>query len=170
MALASLSFATTRPALALAALSDQTKRRVLLVAIGLGAAAMGYYYSWWLEPARRFNLLLAPLLLLAVLYNAAQVFAAWFIYSRVERPTPRVAPPGLTVDVFVPVYDEDEASVERSLTAAVAIAYPHRTVLLDDAHRDDFKQLAARVGADYVRRDDHRHAKAGNVNHALQPS
>lgn len=170
MAQASLSFVAARPALALAALSDQTKRRVLLVAIGLGVATMGYYYSWWFEPARGVNLLLAPLLLLAVFYNAAQVFGAWRIYSRIQRPAPRATPSGLTVDVFVPVYDEDFTLVERSLTAAVAIHYPHRTVLLDDAHRDDFKHLAARVGADYVRRDDHRHAKAGNVNHALQLS
>jgi cellulose synthase (UDP-forming) len=168
MAYASVSFAAAHPALALASLSDQSKRRVLFVAINVGVVAMGFYYSWWLEPARGFNLLLAPLLLLAVFYNAAQVFAAWFIYSRIQRPAPRLAPPGLTVDVFVPVYDEDAALVERSLTAAISIKYPHRTVLLDDAHRDDFKQLAARVGADYVRRDDHRHAKAGNVNHALQ--
>src|SRR4051812_38983426 len=100
-------------------------------------------------------------------YNAAQVFGAWYIYTRVARPRSRPAPAGLRVDVFVPVYDEDEVLVERSLKAAVAIRYPHRTVLVDDAHRDSFRELAARLDVEYIRRDNHEHAKAGNVNHAL---
>jgi cellulose synthase (UDP-forming) len=73
----------------------------------------------------------------------------------------------LIVDVFVPVYDEDPSLVARSLAAAVAMTYPHRTFLLDDAHSDAFRELADGLGAVYVRRTDHEHAKAGNVNHAL---
>ena len=141
-----------------------------LAAVGLGAISMGYYYSWWLEPARGFNLLLGPLLVLAVLYNLAQVFGAWYIYTRVAQPQPRRAPAGLRVDVFIPVYDEDATLVERSLTAAVAIRYPHRTFLLDDAQRDAYRELAEKLGVMYIRRDSHEHAKAGNVNHALQYS
>ena len=79
---------------ALAALPERTKRRLLLASIGLGVAALAFYYTWWLEPARGFNLWLAPLLVLALFYNAAQVVAAWFIYSRIERPAPRPAPLG----------------------------------------------------------------------------
>ena len=115
MALASLSLALPRPMDWLSALPERTKRRLLLAAVGLGAISMGYYYSWWLEPARGFNLLLGPLLVLAVLYNLAQVFGAWYIYTRVAQPQPRRAPTGLRVDVFVPVYDEDATLVERSL-------------------------------------------------------
>jgi cellulose synthase (UDP-forming) len=69
--------------------------------------------------------------------------------------------------VFIPVYDEPYDLVESSLAAAVAIAYPHRTYLLDDAHDPRLAALAARLGAHHLRRADHRDAKAGNVNAAL---
>jgi cellulose synthase (UDP-forming) len=143
---------------------------MLLAAIGLGVASMGYYYSWWLAPERGFNPILGPLLALAVVYNAAQVFGAWFIYTRIAQPRHQPAPTGLRVDVFVPVFDEDDALVARSLEAVRAIRYPHRTFLLDDGHRDSYREIAERLGVDYVRRDSHEHAKAGNVNHALQYS
>jgi cellulose synthase (UDP-forming) len=170
MALAPLSLSLSRPVDTLAAFDEQSKRRLLLTAIGLGIFAMAYYYSWWFEPARGVNPLLGVLLALAVVYNAAQVFGAWFIYSRIDRPPARRAPDGLRVDVFVPVYDEDEALVAESLTAAVAIRYPHQTFLLDDAQRDSFRILAERLGVGYIRREVRDNAKAGNVNHALQVS
>jgi cellulose synthase (UDP-forming) len=170
MALASLSLALPRPVDVLAALPERTKRRLLLAAIGLGGVSMAFYYSWWLEPARGFNPLLGPLLVLALLYNAAQVFSAWYIYTRIAQPEHRPAPAGLRVDVFVPVYDEDEALIAQSLQAVRAIRYPHRTFLLDDGARDTCRELAAAFGVEYVRRDSHEHAKAGNVNHALQYS
>src|SRR5207247_2128053 len=113
-----------------------------------------YYYGWWLEPDHACNLLLAPLLLLAVIYNVVQVFAAWYIYARIKTPPARFARPGLRVDVFVPVYDEDEGLVATSLAAAVNVTYPHRTFLLDDAHKDSFRELARLLGAHYVRRSD----------------
>ncbi|MBH0188679.1 MAG: glycosyltransferase [Nitrospira sp.] len=41
--------------------------------------------------------------------------------------------------------------------------------VLDDGHRDEAKQLAAALGCGYLRRPDRpRHAKAGNLNHALR--
>jgi cellulose synthase (UDP-forming) len=68
------------------------------------------------------------------------------------------------------VYDEDEALVARSLAAAAAIRYPHRTFLLDDGHRDSYREIAEQTGVSYIRREDRIHAKAGNVNHALRYS
>jgi cellulose synthase (UDP-forming) len=96
-----------------------------------------------------------------------QIYCAWFVYLHIARPMPVAAPAGLTVDVFIPIYDEPYDLVEKSLAAAVAMTYPHRTYLLDDARDARFEALAARVGAGYLRRDGHRDAKAGNVNAAL---
>jgi cellulose synthase (UDP-forming) len=140
----------------------------MLVAILLGSLTSIFYYSWWFEPEHGGNPLLAPLLLLAVVYNALQVFAAWYIYAHIDSPPRQSAPPGLSVDVLVPVYDEEYELVARSLAAAVGIGYPHRTFLLDDAHSDAFRELATQLGAVYLRRSDNRDAKAGNVNHALK--
>jgi cellulose synthase (UDP-forming) len=170
MAISALSLTLPRPAETLAALPERTKRRLMLAAIALGVGSMGFYYSWWLEPARGFNPLLGPLLVVAVLYNAAQVFGAWYIYTHIAQPRHRAAPEGLSVDVFVPVYDEDEALVARSLKAVLAMRYPHRTFLLDDGHRESYRQVADRLGVTYLRRSGHQHAKAGNVNHGLDYS
>lgn len=54
--------------------------------------------------------------------------------------------------------------------AAKAIRYPHGTFLLDDGKRDEVKALAEELGVTYLRRPDSKHAKAGNINHALQHS
>src|SRR5262249_11555253 len=54
------------------------------------------------------------------------------------------------------------------LLAARAIEYPHFAVyVLDDGHRDEVQDLARRLGAHYLR-GPREHAKAGNLNAALQ--
>ncbi len=46
--------------------------------------------------------------------------------------------------------------------------YPRKTVyLLDDQRRPAMRQLAEELGCRYLDRPDNRHAKAGNLNHAL---
>jgi cellulose synthase (UDP-forming) len=81
-----------------------------------------------------------------------------------ERPP---APPGLSVDVFIPTYDEPVDIVRRTVLAALAIRYPHETWLLDDGERPQMEELARETGCRYIGRTDHRNAKAGNLNHAL---
>ena len=39
--------------------------------------------------------------------------------------------------------------------------------MLDDGNDDDMRDLAARHGVGYIRRDEHTGAKAGNINNAL---
>lgn len=39
--------------------------------------------------------------------------------------------------------------------------------LLDDGKRSEFAVFAADVGVGYITRNDNKHAKAGNLNHAL---
>ncbi|MCG7414977.1 glycosyltransferase [Microbacterium aurum] len=71
------------------------------------------------------------------------------------------------VDVFITVYGEDLATVQRTITAAVALRGAHRTWVLDDGCSDEVKDAAERLGAWYIRRLSGNGAKAGNVNHAL---
>jgi len=42
-----------------------------------------------------------------------------------------------------------------------------RVYILDDGGREEFRAFAESVGAGYIIRDEHTHAKAGNINHAL---
>ncbi|MDP6740279.1 MAG: cellulose synthase catalytic subunit, partial [Planctomycetota bacterium] len=71
------------------------------------------------------------------------------------------------VDVFVPSYNEDIAILRGTLQACLAMDYPHRTFLLDDGNREEMKLLCEELGVHYITRDNNLHAKAGNLNNAL---
>jgi len=73
-----------------------------------------------------------------------------------------------TVDILIPTYNEPEFILRRTLIGCQAVDYPHKTVyLLDDTRRPEIKALAAELGCKYMTRPDNRHAKAGNLNHAI---
>ena len=100
---------------------------------------------------------------IAVVLGFFAIFASWHYRHREAPP----APPGLSVDVLIPVYKEPAAMVRRTLEGALAIAYPHKTWLLDDGRREELRELARELGCEYLVRPDNLHAKAGNLNHAL---
>ncbi|VVN83837.1 UDP-forming cellulose synthase catalytic subunit [Pseudomonas fluorescens] len=75
-----------------------------------------------------------------------------------------------TVDLLIPTYNEDLSVVRSTVYAALGIDWPQdklRIHILDDGKRESFRQFAAKVGVGYITRADNRHAKAGNLNHAL---
>ena len=75
-----------------------------------------------------------------------------------------------TVDIYVPSYNESLDVVRDTVLAAQCIDYPKEKLkiyLLDDGKRDEFAVFAADAGVGYITRNDNRHAKAGNLNHAL---
>ncbi len=92
----------------------------------------------------------------------------------VRTPDTRLQPPITepydcpSVDILIPTYNEPAFIVERTIIGAQAIDYPHKRIyLLDDTRRPDMRALAATLGCEYLARADNRHAKAGNLNHAL---
>ena len=93
-------------------------------------------------------------------------FCAWWRSPVLVRP----APPGRTVDVFIPTIDEPLDVLRRTMLAAVRMDYPHRTVVLDDGRRMAVRALADELGCDYLARSDNADAKAGNLNHGLAHS
>ena len=94
------------------------------------------------------------------------IFMCWRLTVR-EAPSPAF---GMTVDVFVPTYNEPVDLVRRTLVTAKSMDYPHQTWLLDDGNRPEMKALADRLGVHYLARADNNHAKAGNLNNALAHS
>ena len=77
------------------------------------------------------------------------------------------APPGLKVDVFITTYNEDVDLLRKTVRAALAMHYPHRTFVLDDGRRSGVRALADALGCEYITRGDNQHAKAGNWNNAF---
>jgi cellulose synthase (UDP-forming) len=94
---------------------------------------------------------------------ASFVFLAWRVPA-MKRPGIGWRP---TVDVFVCTYDEGLDVLGATLVGCSRITYPHTTWVLDDGRREPVCELAERFGARYLTRPSNEHAKAGNVNHAL---
>jgi len=73
-----------------------------------------------------------------------------------------------SVDIFIPTYSEPPVVLRRTIVGCQAIDYSRKKVyLLDDGKRPEIKALAAELGCCYITRPDNRHAKAGNLNHAI---
>jgi cellulose synthase (UDP-forming) len=94
---------------------------------------------------------------------ASFCFLAWRIPASQRPPIVRQH----SVDVLVCTYDEGLDLLEATLLGCAGITYPHVTWVLDDGRRESVRELAERTGARYLTRADNRHAKAGNINHAL---
>ena len=84
------------------------------------------------------------------------------------EPTPDTWP---TVDVFIPTYNEPLKVVRTTVFAAMAIDWPKHKIkvyVLDDGRRAEFEAFANEAGVGYITRNDNKHAKAGNINAALE--
>ncbi len=142
----------------------------LLLALALPLAV--WYFSWLLSPGRVGQPVLYGLLIAAELFNLVQGLGFWWTCARerVRERAPIVhgAFGRPAVDVFIPVYNEPVDVVEPAVMAATRMrGAAVRVHLLDDGKSDDMRALAARAGANYVRRTINTGAKAGNINHAL---
>lgn len=73
-----------------------------------------------------------------------------------------------SVDILIPTYNEPLPILKRTVVGCQALDYFCKKVyILDDSKRPEVKQLAEELGCEYITRPDNRHAKAGNLNHAL---
>ena len=160
----------------------QGRRWATLVLIGLSIFLTSRYAYWrftetlgfgdprygWVDHVATFALL------------GAEVYA-WIIlflgYIQTARPLNRKPVPierpledWPHVDVYIPTYNEPLSVVEPTIIAALHIDWPRDKLhvhVLDDGTREEFRAFAERVGAGYIIRAQHTHAKAGNLNHAM---
>jgi cellulose synthase/poly-beta-1,6-N-acetylglucosamine synthase-like glycosyltransferase len=162
---------------------DRTWARSLMALCG--SALLLRYLAWrlnatfemeglgWAGQLWVWTCLIAELLLIVDNFLSLLVMARWADRSHEAddhaarlRSTPASELP--TVDVLIPTYDEDLEVLERTIVGAKSIDYPKTRVwVLDDGRRDWLEEFCARKGVGYLRRPDNRHAKAGNINHAL---
>lgn len=136
-----------------------------------------FRYLWWRttqtvylrDPA---DAVACLLLLGAELYGFLIILGGYFqtAIRRERAPIPfDLNSPRLpSVDIYVPTFDESVDILRTTLTGALAIDYPRKTVyLLDDGRRPEMAALAREMGCEYLTRPDNKGAKAGNLNHAL---
>jgi cellulose synthase (UDP-forming) len=101
------------------------------------------------------------------LFGWGMLFSFTFLAWRVPVSTRPPIGWRPTVDVYVCTYDEGLDVLGARLVGCDRITYPHATWVLDDGSRENVGALAARFGANYLTRPTNEHAKAGNINHAL---
>ena len=144
-------------------------RRRVRVLLLLGVPLVLWYATWLLDPDRIGHPVLYGLLVLAEAINVVQAVGLWWTVSNEEvRPAKAPTRPA-SVDVLIPRYDEPVEVVELTVAAAAQLRGSDvRVWLLDDGDSDEMRALAERNGVGYLRRPVHDHAKAGNINHALQ--
>jgi cellulose synthase (UDP-forming) len=76
-----------------------------------------------------------------------------------------------TVDILIATYNEPVSVLQNTVAAAASQKYPKdkfTVYICDDGRREEVRQLAERYGAVWSVRDEHVHAKAGNLNHCLK--
>lgn len=114
-----------------------------------------------------------------VIFDAAILFAV--LLRRTDRRTEadrhevrlRSSPPDAlpVVDVFIATYNESIDVLEKTIVGALFLDWPPQRLnvwVLDDGRREWLRTFCAEKGAGYLTRDDNKHAKAGNINAALQ--
>jgi cellulose synthase (UDP-forming) len=72
------------------------------------------------------------------------------------------------VDILIPTYNEPISILKKTIIGCQAINYINKRIyILDDGDRTEVHKLTQELGCDYITRNDHNYAKAGNLNHAL---
>lgn len=93
-------------------------------------------------------------------------FSLWDVDG--PQPAPRRHRTDMRIAVLIPTFDESPEVLLPTVAAAVALRPAHETWLLDDGARPEIQRLSEQLGARYLARTERVHAKAGNLNHALE--
>ncbi|WP_017444646.1 UDP-forming cellulose synthase catalytic subunit [Gayadomonas joobiniege] len=127
------------------------------------------YWQDWLAS------ILGSALLLAESYAWLVLILGYFQsinpLKRRPEPLPENTCDWPSVDVYIPTYNEPLSVVKPTTLAALNLEWPADKInvyILDDGCRESFKEFAEAVGAGYIIRDKHTHAKAGNMNNAMK--
>ncbi len=149
-----------------------------------GTLALMAQYAWWRitdtlpAPACTFEYALALVFLGAELVGIVTAALSLLFLTRTRDRSPdadanaewlsaQLQPP--SIDVLICSYNEGREILERTIVGALGMDYPNfRVWMLDDSRRAWVRTLCAELGFRYLSRSDNAHAKAGNINHALE--
>lgn len=113
-------------------------------------------------------------LVTAEIYSFIVMVLAYFqvcwVLDRKPYPLPEDESLWPSVDIMIPSYNEPLDVVKPCLLAAIDLDWPKDKLnvhMLDDGSRPEFEQYCKEIGVNYIIRKEHKHAKAGNINHAL---
>ena len=149
---------------------DSARRLLLIRVVAVVALAATAAYLGW-RATSTLNLdawyLALPMLVLEVHAGIGLALFAFSLWDVDRRPPRRALRKLPSVSVLIPTYNEGPEILVPTIAAAMAMEPAHETWVLDDGERPEIEQLARSLGAHYLARPTHEHAKAGNLNHAL---
>jgi len=137
-------------------------------------------YLWWrvtstLNYDDPLALVLGVILLMAESYSWLVLMLGYFqnIWPLKRKPVTMTGDPKdwPAIDLMIPTYNEDLDVVRATVYASLGVDWPSDKIniyILDDGKRDSFRDFAEEVGVGYIRRPKNNHAKAGNINYALE--
>jgi cellulose synthase (UDP-forming) len=156
---------------------------LLLMCLSVMVTLRYFYYRtvYTLNFDNWLNTVFSILLYMAEMYAIATLMLAYFQTARVRDREPvdisAISEQELpSVDVYIPTYNEDIEIVRKTVLGALAIDYPmhkKQVYVLDDGRkfherRIQLYHLCQDLGCTLLTRDNNDHAKAGNINTALQ--
>ncbi|WP_276941634.1 glycosyltransferase family 2 protein [Ferrimicrobium acidiphilum] len=152
-----------------------TQRVGLVVALGSSLIYITWRVLFTIPSGNWISLVAGVLLVAAELAAIVQMVASTVRgWRQVEHvPVPLSALASIpSVDIYIATFSESIGVLEPTLAGAMSIRYPgdFTVYLCDDGSRPAVRKLAKRYGAEYLERDEHQHAKAGNLNNALANS
>lgn len=112
-------------------------------------------------------------LLVVEIIGCLEAFVHYYNMHEIENYEAPVVPPEEypDVDVFIATYNEPVKLLYKTVNGCVHMDYPDKDkvhiYICDDGHRPEVRALAERMGVNYLDREDHNGAKAGNLNHAM---
>ena len=75
------------------------------------------------------------------------------------------------IDVFIATYNEPVELLYKTINGCLYMDYPDKSkvhiYLCDDGNRKEMKDLCRKMNINYITREERKHAKAGNLNHAM---
>ncbi len=76
------------------------------------------------------------------------------------------------VDVMIATYNEPIDLVQKTINGCLRMEYPDLSkvhiYICDDGSRPEMEAVCNAMGVGYIKRAEHKHAKAGNLNNAMQ--
>jgi hypothetical protein len=135
----------------------------------LGLIAFVTFIYWFFSNSLKGNAFLYWLLTGAMIYKLSRMLHEWYHYVGVSVPERPVLKRDYTVDMLTTYCPgEPKSMIKETLTAMVAITYPHTTYLCDEGNDPELKKFCEDLGVIHVTREVKKNAKAGNINNALQ--
>lgn len=157
----------------------QPGRYPTIMLMSISMITMGRYFWWRVTTTLEFDSMIEAALGMGLLAAEAYTWlvvslgfiqTAWPLQRKVTELSEDITR-WPTVDVFIPTYNEPLSVVRPTALAALAMDWPKdklRIYILDDGRREEFREFAHSLGISYMTRPDNKHAKAGNLNHALK--